>query len=296
MILRNLINKVKYLFRDKEFESDINTGNVECSILYNNAFDEYDNNEIAYRLSSIYMQYMFINDDNLSTEYNHFCCILNMYGFRYITFELDGKTVLILEGSLADYDELIAMYYDEDIVASEDPFISATMSQLIYVPYDYFNNVKYPEEWGEKYLSYNFYAGSCYKSIVRSNVKPDLVCMIEHDYITLDFDNLDEIEDLKYDLQCIYLSVLCDDDRYDMPEIDTLISFADSHCIVKTRSGDHVAIVKIRPLPLVQYMNIYPDSDISMSIGEIEELDIELDKEEKDNDEYYKDIDEIIEI
>ena len=298
MLLQKIINKVRYLLRDKDFKSDIVITNVSCEILYTNAFDEYDNIGISYKLSSIYTLYRFINNDSISEDFNHFCNVLNMYGFRYIIHNNDGETILIVEGSLADYDELISLYYDEDLSANEDPFISKTISQLRFLPSDYFTNVKYLEEWEKSYLNFNYYGGSCYKSIVRSNVEPDLVTLVEKDMITLDFDHDEDLDNLKSSIECVYLAVRYDDDKYMMDEMNTLISFSDSYHIAKTRNGEYVAIVKIRVNPLTQYMNIYDDSDICLAIADIRELDLEydIDEEEKSNDDYYKDIDEIIEV
>ena len=298
MLLQKIMNKVRYLLRDKDFKSDIVITDISCEILYTNAFDEYDNVGISYKLSSIYALYRFINNESLSASFNHFCNTLNMYGFRYIIYDNDGEILLIVEGSLADYDELIALYYDEDLSANEDPFISKTISQLRFLPSDYFTNVKYLEEWEKSYLNFNYYGGNCYKSIVRSNVEPDLVTLVEKDTIILDFDHDEELDDLKNSsIECIYLAVRYDD-KYLISEINTLISFGESHHITKARNGEYVAIIKIRKQPLLQYMNIYDDSDICLAIGDIKELEIEyvINKEEKNNDDYYKNIDEIIEV
>ena len=298
MLLQKIMNKVRYLLRDKDFKSDIAITDVSCEILYTNAFDEYDNLGISYVLSSIYTLYRFENNGNLSKSFNHFCNVLNMYGFRYIIHEDDKETILIVEGSLADYDELISLYYDEELSANNDPFMSITISQLRYLPSDYFNNVEYTEDWEKSYLNFNYYAGNNYKSIVRSNEKPDLITLVEKDIVTSASDSDEEINDLKRSIECIYLAILLDEDDYLLSsDTNSLISFSDSYHIFRTRSGNHIAIIKIRINPLLQYMNMYEDNDICIAISEIEELDIYKDiKEEKSNDDYYKDIDEIIEV
>lgn len=297
-LFTTLKHKLKYAKakRNKNFKSNIRTcRTLQCSIIQANRFDEFDDYDMAYYMSSIYTLISFdINyDSSLTPEFDSLSNRLQMYGFRFVVTTINDIKYVVIEGSIADYDNLINVYYRE--IEKDNIFISNIVRELRFIPAQYFKNIP-DDDTRESWMDYNsnqFSEGdSRFKELIREHDSYETM-VIENEIGTI---NIPEIDRDEYpwscylidSISCAYIAVCADDVN------EQLVNYSDAMYTKENRYGILFCIYKLRLQMVASYSIDFDDAELYYMVYNNTE-DIELQDLEISNDDYYKDIDEIIE-
>lgn len=297
-LFTTLKHKLKYAKakRNKNFKSNIRTcRTLQCSIIQANRFDEFDDYDMAYYMSSIYTLISFdINyDSSLTPEFDSLSNRLQMYGFRFVVTSINDIKYVVIEGSIADYDKLINVYYRE--IEKDNIFISNIVRELRFIPAQYFKNIL-DDDTRESWMDYNsnqFSEGdSRFKELIREHDSYETM-VIENEIGTI---NIPEINRDEYpwscylidSISCAYIAV-CSDYASEF-----LSNYSDAMYIKENRYGISFCIYKLRLQMLASYSIDFDDAELYYMVYNNTE-DSELQDLEINNDDYYKDIDEVIE-
>lgn len=297
-LFTTLKHKLKYAKakRNKNFKSNIRTcRTLQCSIIQANRFDEFDDYDMAYYMSSIYTLISFdINyDSSLTPEFDSLSNRLQMYGFRFVVTTINDIKYVVIEGSIADYDNLINVYYRE--IEKDNIFISNIVRELRFIPAQYFKNIP-DDDTRESWMDYNsnqFSEGdSRFKELIREHDNYETM-VIENEIGTI---NIPEIDRDKYpwscylidSISCAYIAVCADDVN------EQLVNYSDAIYTKENRYGILFCIYKLRLQMVARYSIDFNDAELYYmvynNIEDSESQDLEI-----NNDDYYKDIDEVIE-
>ena len=297
-LFTTLKHKLKYAKakRNKNFKSNIRTcRTLQCSIIQANRFDEFDDYDMAYHMSSIYTLISFdINyDSSLTPEFDSLSNRLQMYGFRFVVITINDIKYVVIEGSIADYDKLINVYYRE--IEKDNIFISNIVRELRFIPAQYFKNIP-DDDTRESWMDYNsnqFSEGdSRFKELIREHDSYETM-VIENEIGTI---NIPEIDRNKYPwsyylidrISCAYIAVCADDVN------EQLVNYSDAMYTKENRYGILFCIYKLRLQMVASYSIDFNDAESYYMVYNNTE-DSELQDLEINNDDYYKDIDEVIE-
>lgn len=297
-LFTTLKHKLKYAKakRNKNFKSNIRTcRTLQCSIIQANRFDEFDDYDMAYHMSSIYTLISFdVNyDSSLTPEFDSLSNRLQMYGFRFVVTTINDIKYVVIEGSIADYDNLINVYYRE--IEKDNIFISNIVRELRFIPAQYFKNIP-NDDTRESWMDYNsnqFSEGdSRFKELIREHDSYETM-VIENEIGTI---NIPEIDRDKYpwsyylidSVSCAYIAVCADDVN------EQLVTYSDAMYTKENRYGILFCIYKLRLQMVASYSIDFNDTELYYMVYNNTE-DSELQDLEINNDDYYKDIDEVIE-
>lgn len=296
-LFTTLKHKLKYAKakRNKNFKSNIRTcRTLQCSIIQANRFDEFDDYDMAYYISSIYTLISFdINyDSSLTPEFDSLSNRLQMYGFRFVVTTINDIKYVVIEGSIADYDNLINVYYRE--IEKDNIFISNIVRELRFIPAQYFKNIP-DDDTRESWMDYNsnqFSEGdSRFKELIREHDSYETM-VIENEIGTI---NIPEIDRDEYPwsyylidrISCAYIAVCSD------YVSEFLSNYSDAMYTKENRYGISFCIFKLRLQMIANYSIDFDDAELYYMVYNNTE-DSELQDLEINNDEYYKDIDEVI--
>lgn len=297
-LFTTLKHKLKYAKakRNKNFKSNIRTcRTLQCSIIQANRFDEFDDYDMAYYMSSIYTLISFdINyDSSLTSEFDSLSNRLQIYGFRFVVTTINDIKYVVIEGSIADYDNLINVYYRE--IEKDNIFISNIVRELRFIPVQYFKNIS-DDDTRESWMDYNsnqFSEGdSRFKELIREHDSYETM-VIENEIRTI---NIPEIDRDEYPwsyylidrISCAYIAVCADDAN------EQLVNYSDAMYTKENRYGILFCIYKLRLQMVANYSIDFDDTELYYMVYNNTE-DSELQDLEINNDDYYKDIDEVIE-
>lgn len=297
-LFTTLKHKLKYAKakRNKNFKSNIRTcRTLQCSIIQANRFDEFDDYDMAYYMSSIYTLISFdINyDSSLTSEFDSLSNRLQIYGFRFVVTTINDIKYVVIEGSIADYDNLINVYYRE--IEKDNIFISNIVRELRFIPVQYFKNIS-DDDTRESWMDYNsnqFSEGdSRFKELIREHDSYETM-VIENEIGTI---NIPEIDRDEYPwsyylidrISCAYIAVCADDAN------EQLVNYSDAMYTNENRYGISFCIFKLRLQMVANYSIDFDDTELYYMVYNNTE-DSELQDLEINNDDYYKDIDEVIE-
>ena len=297
-LFTTLKHKLKYAKakRNKNFKSNIRTcRTLQCSIIQANRFDEFDDYDMAYYMSSIYTLISFdMNyDSSLTPEFDSLSNRLQMYGFRFVVTTINDIKYVVIEGSIADYDNLINVYYRE--IEKDNIFISNIVRELRFIPVQYFKNIS-DDDTRESWMDYNsnqFSEGdSRFKELIREHDSYETM-VIENEIRTI---NIPEIDRDEYPwsyylidrISCAYIAVCADDAN------EQLVNYSDAMYTKENRYGILFCIYKLRLQMVANYSIDFDDTELYYMVYNNTE-DSELQDLEINNDDYYKDIDEVIE-
>lgn len=297
-LFTTLKHKLKYAKakRNKNFKSNIRTcRTLQCSIIQANRFDEFDDYDMAYYMSSIYTLISFdINyDSSLTSEFDSLSNRLQIYGFRFVVTTINDIKYVVIEGSIADYDNLINVYYRE--IEKDNIFISNIVRELRFIPAQYFKNIP-DDDTRESWMDYNsnqFSEGdSRFKELIREHDSYETM-VIENEIGTI---NIPEIDRDEYPwsyylidrISCAYIAVCADDAN------EQLVNYSDAMYTKENRYGILFCIYKLRLQMVASYSIDFDDTELYYMVYNNTE-DSELQDLEINNDDYYKDIDEVIE-
>lgn len=297
-LFTTLKHKLKYAKakRNKNFKSNIRTcRTLQCSIIQANRFDEFDDYDMAYYMSSIYTLISFdINyDSSLTPEFDSLSNRLQMYGFRFVVTTINDIKYVVIEGSIADYDNLINVYYRE--IEKDNIFISNIVRELRFIPAQYFKNIS-DDDTRESWMDYNsnqFSEGdSRFRELIREHDSYETM-VIENEIGTI---NIPEIDRDEYPwsyylidrISCAYIAVCADDVN------EQLVNYSDAMYTKENRYGILFCIYKLRLQMVASYSIDFDDAELYYMVYNNTE-DSELQDLEINNDDYYKDIDEVIE-
>lgn len=309
-LFNTLRNKIKYLRRDKNFKSDINVpGSIECSLIYTNDFDSYDDDDTCY-FSSVYILFQFDKDGNdLSNELIEFCNVLNIYGFNYRRYNDDINAYLILEGSIIQYDDLIFLFYHHDMFESFDyrmskmymnNFLSTLMRVLSLIPIQYFQYA----DTDECEAIWNVFQANPVSKSEKSKIK-DLIndkYRDSNEIILLEIDRVyetnksifqdDNLMKIVQGMSCNRVAIPADR----ISEMDGM-TYSDSATNVYTKGGKDYYLIKLQNDFLYSFANDYKDKELVNDILSVipDGYKYTPKDDDIDNDSYYSDIDEIIE-
>lgn len=297
-LFTTLKHKLKYAKakRNKNFKSNIRTcRTLQCSIIQANRFDEFDDYDMAYYISSIYTLISFdINyDSSLTPEFDSLSNRLQMYGFRFVVTTINDIKYVVIEGSIADYDNLINAYYRE--IEKDNIFISNIVRELRFIPAQYFKNIP-DDDTRESWMDYNsnqFSEGdSRFKELIREHDSYETM-VIENEIGAI---NIPEIDRDEYPwsyylidrISCAYIAVCSD------YVSEFLSNYSDAMYTKENRYGISFCIFKLRLQMIANYSIDFDDAELYYMVYNNTE-DSELQDLEINNDDYYKDIDEVIE-
>ena len=297
-LFTTLKHKLKYAKakRNKNFKSNIRTcRTLQCSIIQANRFDEFDDYDMAYYMSSIYTLISFdMNyDSSLTPEFDSLSNRLQMYGFRFVVTTINDIKYVVIEGSIADYDNLINVYYRE--IEKDNIFISNIVRELRFIPAQYFKNIP-DDDTRESWMDYNsnqFSEGdSRFKELIREHDSYETM-VIENEIGPI---NIPEIDRDEYPwsyylidrISCAYIAVCADDAN------EQLVNYSDAMYTKENRYGILFCIYKLRLQMVANYSIDFDDTELYYMVYNNTE-DSELQDLEINNDDYYKDIDEVIE-
>lgn len=301
-LFTTLKHKLKYAKakRNKNFKSNIRTcRTLQCSIIQANRFDEFDDYDMAYHMSSIYTLISFDTnyDSSLTPEFDSLSNRLQMYGFRFVVDTINDIKYMVIEGSIADYDNLINVYYLDYLEIEKDNiFISNIVRELRFIPVQYFKNIS-DDDIRESWMDYNSNQfsekDSRFKELIREYDSSETM-VIEKEIGSI---NIPEIDRDKYSwfyylidsISCAYVAVCSDYIN------EQLINYSDAMYTKENRYGISFCIYKLRLQMVFNYSIDFDDAELYRMVyynntegGELQDIEI-------NNDDYYKDIDEIIE-
>lgn len=297
--LTTLKHKLKYVKakKNKNFKSNIRTcRTLQCSIIQANRFDEFDDYDMAYHMSSIYTLISFdINyDSSLSSEFDSLSNRLQIYGFRFVVSTINGIKYIIIEGSIADYDNLIDAYYYREL-EEDNIFISNIVRELKFIPVQYFKNIS-DNDTRESWMDYNSNQfserNSRFKELIRE-YDSDETMVIESEIGTINIPEIDR-EDYPWTyylidrISCAYIAICADYVN------ESLVNYSDAIYTKENKYGVLFCIYKLRLQMVFNYSIDFDDTELYHMVYNNAE-DGNLPDLEVDNDDYYKDIDEVIE-
>lgn len=298
--LTTLKHKLKYVKakKNKNFKSNIRTcRTLQCSIIQANRFDEFDDYDMAYHMSSIYALITFDikYDSLLSSEFDSLSNRLQIYGFRFVVSTINDIKYIIIEGSIADYDNLINVYYRE--LEEDNIFISNIVRELKFIPVQYFKNIS-DNDTRESWMDYNSNQfseiNSRFKELIRE-YDSDETMVVESEIGTINIPEIDR-EDYPWtyylidSISCTYIAICSDYVN------ESLVNYSDAIYTKENKYGVSFCIYKLRLQMIIGYSIDFDDAELYCMVynntedGNLPEPDLKA-----DNDDYYKDIDEIIE-
>lgn len=300
--LTTLRHRMRYAMakrNNNNFKSNIRTcKTLQCSIIQANRFDEFDDYDMAYYMSSIYTLISFDTnyDSSLTSEFDSLSNRLQMYGFRFVVSTIDDIKYMVIEGSIADYDNLINVYHRE--IEKDNIFISNIVRELRYIPAQYFKKI--PDgDMRKSWMDYNSNQfskkDSRFKELIRE-YNSDETMIIESE---IGIVNIPEIDREEYPLfyylidsiSCVYIAVCAD------YESEFLSDYSDARYTKENKYDITFSIHKLRLQMAANYSIDFDDIELYNMVTENSSNDIDEDNSqdhEINNDDYYKDIDEVI--
>lgn len=304
-LFNTLKNKIKYWKRDKDFKSDISIpGVLDCTLLYTNDFDSYDEDDIRY-FSSIYILYQFEMNDGILKDLIDFYNVLNVYGINHRTYKKDKVVYLILEGAIFQYDDIVCLYYHPDRFEGwlnkmyMNNFLSTMIRVISLIPIQYFDYADADECGGIWNVFQANPVSKCeeskIKEVINETYSDNDVTLLEIDKVCETNKDIIQDEDLIkiiQDMSCIRVAVLAE---Y-MNEIDSIL-YSQTTTNIYTKGNREFYLLKIQRDSLYSFASDYKDKELVDDIlSVIPDGDKYKPKEENvDNDSYYSGIDEIIE-
>lgn len=304
--LRHRMRYAKAKRNNKNFKSSIRTCRTfQCRIVRANRFDEFNDYEMAYHMSSIYTLISFDieSDSSLIHEFESLINTLNMYGFRFIAETIDGIKYVIIEGSIADYDNLIDLYYNHlRYGASDNIFVSNIVRELKFIPIQYFKNTAI-DGMKNIWMGYDSNQFSTNKSRykdIRDHEIEDSIILIEDDrgFEIPEIENDDfkssRLYDMINNISCVYVAIA----TYEY--YDDISNYSDAMFTKENRYEQEFTVYKIRYAMLAKYLSETNNEELRKIFCGESDCDYSYDRiatdinHEINNDEYYKDIDEVI--